>query len=93
MRQGNRYCRSRWTPGLLVIRLTTERPIDISLYRSKTGYNDALKHNRTLVTIPCVHFCAQACQGDIYKTVYERCAAVFNASEERLLQFYILLKS
>lgn len=76
MRQGNRYCRSRSAPGLLVIRLTTERPIgDISLYRSKTGYNDALKHNRTLVTIPsaCVHFCAQACQGDIYKTVYERC--------------------
>lgn len=77
MRHGNRRCRCPRAPGLLVMRLTTEQPIgDILQYHLKTGYNDALKRNRTLVTIPSAytHFCAQACQGDIYKTVvYERC--------------------
>ena len=86
---------SRYTQGLLVIRLTIERPIvDILQYRSKTRYNDALKRNRAFVTIPSAytHFCAQACQGDIYKTVVYTSAVAFNAFEERVLHLNILLK-
>jgi len=95
MRHRNRHCRSRYTRGLLVIRLTTERPIvDILQYRSKIRYNDALKRNRAFVTIPSAytHFCAQACQGDIYKTVVYTSAVAFNAFEERVLHLNILLK-
>lgn len=78
--------------------LISERPIgDILHYRSNTGYNDVLKCNRTPVTISFayVYFCAQSCQGDIYKiVVHERWHLALLRNEFRGMGYIcVLLKS
>lgn len=86
MRHGNRCCRSRQARGLLVMRLTTERPVgDILPYRSKTGCNDALKCNRTLVTIPSayVHFCKQSMSRRYVQNSQCTSVMAFNAFQRR----------